>query len=116
MANPQVVVLDIEIMESDKSVTDIYNELEADNEMVFNKNPKSGWTTVKKPGEHIIWSFSHPCQPTHPSLARRELIKKKNLILVKTEIICKTSQLSCRELSKQFTELNKKLNLPNEEP
>ena len=67
-----------------------------------------GWTIFnqKSDGKYILWSFTPEGHPAHPSVVRREVVKKGDEIFIKMDALCDSSQLYCDMLKEQFKSIN----------
>ena len=70
-----------------------------------------GWTIFnqKGDGKYILWSFTPEGHPAHPSVVRREVVKKEDEILIKMDALCDSSQLYCDMLIEQFKSINERI-------
>jgi hypothetical protein len=91
------------------SVQDAYDSLNADEHA--NKSEYEGWTlfTQKLDGKYILWSFTPEYHPVHPSVVRRDLVKKDGETFISMSVLCHSSREDCDLLIAQFQQINEGL-------
>ena len=70
-----------------------------------------GWTIFnqKGDGKYILWSFTPDDHPAHPSVIRREIVKKDDQVLIRMDALCNSNQLDCDLLIDQFKKINERI-------
>ncbi len=57
----------------------------------------------------MIWSFTPEDHPVHPSVVRREVVKKGAEVNITMGVLCHSSRLDCDQLIEQFNHINQNL-------
>jgi len=75
------------------------------------QNEYEGWTSFnqKSDGRYIIWSFTADDHPVHPSVVRREVVKKDGEVFIAMAVLCHSSRFDCDQLIEQFQQINENL-------
>jgi hypothetical protein len=75
------------------------------------KSEYEGWTLFKQKadGMYILWSFTHPDHPVHPSAVRREIVKKDDEVFISMAVLCHSSRFDCDQLIEQFQQINARI-------
>ena len=70
-----------------------------------------GWTIFnqKNNGVYVIWSFTSADHPTHPTVVRREIVKRGDEISIKMDALCHSSRLDCDQLMAEFEKINARI-------
>jgi len=70
-----------------------------------------GWTIFNQKGDgrYILWSFTPEGHPAHPSVVRREVVKKEDEIYIRMDALCDSHQLYCDMLIEQFKSINERI-------
>ncbi len=91
------------------SIEEAFNELKADPGAGMQEH--EGWTIFnqKGDGKYVLWSFTPLDHPAHPSVIRREVVKKDGEILIKMDALCNSNQLDCDLLIEQFKNINERI-------
>ena len=63
-----------------------------------------GWTSFnqKVEGKYIIWSFTPPDHPVHPTAVRREIANNDGDVSISMAVMCHSSRFDCDQLIEQF--------------
>ena len=91
------------------TIEEAYNALKADSSVGMKEY--EGWTIFnqKGDGKYILWSFTPDDHPAHPSVIRREIVKKDDEILIRMDALCNSNQLDCDLLIDQFKKINERI-------
>ena len=91
------------------TIEEAFNALKAD--PAVGMQEYEGWTIFnqKGDGKYILWSFTPDDHPAHPSVIRREIVKKDDQILIKMDALCNSNQLDCDLLIDQFKKINERI-------
>ena len=91
------------------TVQDAYDALSAD--PTATQSDYEGWTIFnqKADGKYIIWSFTPVDHPVHPTVVRREVVKKDGEVYIAMAVLCHSSRLDCDQLIEQFKQINQNL-------
>lgn len=91
------------------TVQDAYDALSAD--PTATQSDYDGWTIFnqKADGRYIIWSFTPPDHPVHPTAVRREVVKKDGEVYIDMDVLCHSSRFDCDQLIEQFKQINQNL-------
>jgi len=91
------------------TIEEAYNALQADSAVGMKEY--EGWTIFnqKGDGKYILWSFTPDDHPAHPSVIRREIVKKDDKILIRMDALCNSNQLDCDLLIDQFKKINQRI-------
>ena len=91
------------------TIEEAFNALKAD--PAVGMQEYEGWTIFnqKGDGKYILWSFTPDDHPAHPSVIRREIVKKDDKILIKMDALCNSNQLDCDLLIDQFKKINERI-------
>jgi hypothetical protein len=75
------------------------------------KSEYEGWTLFKQKadGMYILWSFTPPDHPVHPSAVRREIVKKDDEVFINMAVMCHSSRFDCDQLIEQFQQINARI-------
>lgn len=93
------------------TIEEAFNSLKADPGAGMKEH--EGWTIFnqKVDGKYVLWSFTPPDHPAHPSVIRREVVKKEGEIFIKMDALCDSNQLDCDLLIEQFKGINERIKL-----
>ena len=91
------------------TVQEAFEALSAD--LGATQNEYEGWTIFqqKVDGKTVIWSFTHEDHPVHPSVVRREVVKKGAEVSITMGVLCHSSRLDSDQLIEQFNHINQNL-------
>ncbi|MDH3633444.1 MAG: hypothetical protein OES20_01950 [Gammaproteobacteria bacterium] len=91
------------------TIEEAFNMLKADPGAGMKEH--EGWTIFnqKGDGKYILWSFTPADHPAHPSVIRREVVKKEGEIFIKMDALCDSNQLDCDLLIDQFKKINERI-------
>jgi hypothetical protein len=91
------------------TIEEAFAALKADPEAGMKQH--EGWTIFnqKGDGKYILWSFTPEGHPAHPSVVRREVVKKEDEIYIRMDALCDSSQLYCDMLIEQFKSINERI-------
>jgi len=91
------------------TVQDAYDALNADS--TATQSDFDGWTIFnqKAHGKYVIWSFTPVDHPVHPTVVRREVVKKDGEVHISMDVLCHSSRLDCDQLIEQFKQVNQTL-------
>ena len=91
------------------TIEEAFNALKADSGAGMKEH--EGWTIFnqKGDGKYILWSFTPADHPAHPSVIRREVVKKEGEIFIKMDALCDSNQLDCDLLIDQFKKINERI-------
>ena len=91
------------------TVQDAFDALVVDPTAI--QNEYEGWTIFnqKSDGRYIIWSFTPEDHPVHPSVVRREVVKKDGEVFIAMAVLCYSSRIDCDKLIEQFQQINENL-------
>ncbi|KNC66662.1 hypothetical protein [Pseudoalteromonas ardens] len=65
-----------------------------------------GWTIATMKSGRVMWSFTPPNHPAHPSFVKREVIENDGRIYIETSARCGASKQICDDLVQDFIKLN----------
>ncbi|MFA9418577.1 MAG: molecular chaperone DnaJ [Gammaproteobacteria bacterium] len=70
-----------------------------------------GWSifNVKADGKYILWSFTPEKHSAHPSVIRRDIVKKDGEIFINMNALCHAEKASCDTLIEEFRLINENI-------
>jgi hypothetical protein len=70
-----------------------------------------GWTlfSQKANGVYILWSFTPEFHPAHPSVVRREIVKKNDQVNIRMDALCQSAREYCDLLIDEFRQINERI-------
>ena len=91
------------------TIEDAFIALEADPAAA--KTEYEGWTIFnqKGDGKYILWSFTPQDHPAHPSVIRRDIVKKDDELFISMNALCHSSRFDCDQLIEQFEQINERI-------
>jgi hypothetical protein len=91
------------------SIDEAFTALQADPQAVMTEY--EGWTIFnqKNEGVYTIWSFTSEDHPTHPTVVRREIVKRDGEVSIKMDALCHSSKLDCDQLIDEFNAINERI-------
>ena len=91
------------------SIDEAFTALQADPQAVMTEY--EGWTIFnqKDRGVYTIWSFTSEVHPTHPTVIRREIVKRDGEVSIRMNALCHSSQLDCDLLIEEFNVINERI-------
>ena len=91
------------------TIEEAFNALKAD--PAAGMKEYEGWTIFNQKGDgsYMLWSFTPIEHPAHPSVVRREVVKKGGEIFIKMDALCDSNQLDCDLLIDQFKKINERI-------
>ena len=91
------------------SVEEAFTALKADATATMSNH--EGWTIFnqKNEGIYTLWSFTPDDHPTHPTVIRREIVKRGDEISIKMDALCHSSKLDCDQLIDEFKRINERI-------
>jgi hypothetical protein len=99
-----------------ETVEEAFTALEADPEAAMTEY--EGWTIFnqKNEGVYTIWSFTPEDHATHPTVIRRDIVKRGDEVLIEMNALCHSSKFDCDQLIEEFKKINQRIrdNLANE--
>ena len=91
------------------TIEEAFTALQADPQVVVTEY--EGWTVFnqKNDGVYTIWSFTSEGHPTHPTVIRREIVKRGDEVSIKMDALCHSSQFDCDQLIDEFKVINERI-------
>jgi hypothetical protein len=91
------------------TVQQAFDALDADPDA--SKSEYEGWTLFKQKtdGTYVLWSFTPPHHPVHPSAVRREILSKDDELFIGMAVLCHSSRPDCGQLVELFRQINERL-------
>ena len=91
------------------TVAEAFTALKADATATMSNH--EGWTIFnqKNEGIYTLWSFTPDDHPTHPTVIRREIVKRGDEISIKMDALCHSSKLDCDQLIDEFKRINERI-------
>lgn len=68
-----------------------------------------GWTIIKIPAEHAIWSFTPASHPAHPSMILRVPYERDGMLYLGTDVKCGATKPVCDALAEEFKAMNARM-------
>jgi hypothetical protein len=70
-----------------------------------------GWTIFnqKNEGVYTIWSFTPEDHATHPTVIRRDIVKRGDEVLIEMNALCHSSKFDCDQLIDEFEKINQRI-------
>lgn len=94
-----------------KTVDEALKALESDPDAVFSEY--EGWKIFKQKGNgrYILWSFTPPEHPAHPTVVRRSIAKINGQLNIDMDALCYSTQNFCDSLMEDFKQINENIKL-----
>ncbi len=75
-----------------------------------------GWYlfTTSHDGVYSIWSFTPPEHPAHPSVIKRDIVKKDKKLYINMNALCEAVELNCDLLIESFKQINEEIKARHE--
>lgn len=81
------------------------------------KNPDAvlteheGWKVfnVKEKGVYVLWSFTPPDHPAHPTVVKRSILKKDGELFIDMAALCFSPRILCDSLLEDFKLINENI-------
>ena len=91
------------------TVEEAYIALEADPNAAMTEY--EGWTIFnqKNEGVYTIWSFTPEDHATHPTVIRRDIVKRGDEVSVEMNALCHSSKFDCDQLIQEFKKINQRI-------
>lgn len=91
------------------TIEEAFTALQADPQAVVTEY--EGWTIFnqKSEGVYTIWSFTSEDHPTHPTVIRREIVKRGGEVSIKMDALCHSSKFDCDQLIDEFNAINERI-------
>ncbi len=72
---------------------------------------KQGWIIIsdKKSGNPVLWSFTPPGHPAHPSAVKRIVTEKNGAVYIEMKVLCQAGKTPCDALVREFQVLNDRI-------
>lgn len=67
------------------------------------------YAVINDDAKGIVWTFTVPGHPAHPSVVCRHIIKDGADMRLETQVQCNASEAECERLVKAFQELNHRM-------
>jgi hypothetical protein len=67
------------------------------------------YAAVNDEAKGVVWTFTVPGHPAHPSVVCRRIIKDGADMRLETQVQCNASEAECERLVKAFQELNHRM-------
>ena len=70
-----------------------------------------GWTIFnqKNDGVYTIWSFTSEGHATHPTVIRRDIVKRADEVSIEMNALCHSSKFDCDQLIEEFKKINQRI-------
>ncbi|MDH5353719.1 MAG: hypothetical protein OEY09_04665 [Gammaproteobacteria bacterium] len=67
-----------------------------------------GWKIFKQKnkGRYVLWSFTPPEHPAHPTVVRRTMAKINGQLNIDMDVLCYSTQIFCDSLMEDFKQIN----------
>jgi len=91
------------------TIEEAFTVLQADPQAVMTEY--EGWTIFKQKsgGVYTVWSFTSEDHLTHPTVIRREIVKRGGEVSIKMDALCHSSQFDCDQLIDEFKAINERI-------
>jgi len=91
------------------TIEEAFTVLQVDPQAVMTEY--EGWTIFKQKsgGVYTIWSFTSEDHPTHPTVIRREIVKRGDEVSIKMDALCHSGQFDCDQLIDEFKAINERI-------
>ena len=72
---------------------------------------QQGWIIIsdKKSGNSVLWSFTPPGHPAHPSAVKRIVTEKDGTVYIEMKVLCQAEKTPCDALVREFQGLNDRI-------
>lgn len=67
------------------------------------------YAAVNDEAKGVVWTFTVPGYPAHPSVVCRHVVKDGTEMRLETQVQCNASEAECERLVKAFQELNHRM-------
>ena len=67
------------------------------------------YAAVNDEAKGVVWTFTVPGHPAHPSVVCRHIVKDGSDMRLDTQVQCNASETECERLVKAFQELNHRM-------
>lgn len=70
-----------------------------------------GWKVfnVKENGVYVLWSFTPPLHPAHPTVVKRSILKKDGQLYIDMDALCDSTRIFCDSLMEDFRLINENI-------
>ena len=70
-----------------------------------------GWKVfnVKENGVYVLWSFTPPLHPAHPTVVKRSILKKEGELFIDMDALCFSKKIFCESLMEDFKLINENI-------
>ena len=70
-----------------------------------------GWKIFKQKenGRYMLWSFTPPEHPAHPTVVRRAIAKLNGQLVIDMDALCYSTQFFCDSLIEEFKQINENI-------
>ena len=91
------------------TVEEAFTALEADPDAAMTEY--EGWTIFnqKNDGVYTIWSFTSEGHATHPTVIRRDIVKRADEVSIEMNALCHSSKFDCDQLIDEFKKINQRI-------
>ena len=71
---------------------------------------RDGWTVIADKGGSMLWTFTPPGHPAHPTVARREGMQRADgSWYLNQNVLCEAAKATCDKINAEFVELNNQM-------
>ena len=92
-----------------KTVEEAFAALEQNPDAILTEH--EGWKifNVKENGVYVLWSFTPPEHPAHPTVVKRSILKKDGELFIDMAALCFSTRILCDSLMEEFKLINENI-------